>query len=526
MAERDDITQRDSLDDDRGDARRDPFADAPSEESDADETPDACTVIYGAGDDNEANERIDELIDSENATPDALALLIEEQEPADAAESLAKLDKGESAQVLRRMEEESAADALAHMDLALAKTVIMDLDATEAAELLEFMDPDDAVDLLQALSRAQSAEVLRHMPRRLAAHLGKLAQYPPESAGGLMNTDVLFLPPGLTVQRAIDFLRNDSIFRDPDNTIEDLYCLDEHQRLVGWLSLRQLLLAQPGERIEDLMEREVDAIKPDLDREEVAREFSKYDHITLPVIDEDTRLLGVVTVDDVLDIIEAEATEDAQKQVGVGVGESTSSTVPRKLRGRSPWLIVNLFTSTVSAIVVLNFDALISQLALLAVIMPVIANQAGNAGQQSLAVTLRGIVLGEVREGRSGLLLLRETIVGTISGFVNGLLVFTGAAIIGYLGIVEGVNYKLGAVAWIAMVGALTVGCLAGASIPLLMRKFGFDPATASTIFLTMLTDSLSFLTFLGLAYALQGWLLDPATATTVGDAVNAITAR
>lgn len=521
MPEREDIPPQDALS-----SRPDPLTDGPSEETDTDETSDACTVIYDAGADDESVERIDELIDSENATPDVLAPLLEQQEPADAAEALSKMDSEESVEVLRRMEEEAAADALAHMDLALAKTVIMDLDPREAAELLECMDPDDAVDLLQALPREQASDVLRHMPRRLAAHLGKLAQYPPESAGGLMNTDVLFLPPGLTVERAIDFLRRDPIFRDPDNLIEDLYCLDDQQRLVGWLSLRSILLAEPDTPIETLMEREVDALRPDLDREEVAREFAKYDHLSLPVIDSDNRLLGVVTVDDVLDIVQAEATEDAQKQVGVGVGESAASTVPRKLRGRSPWLIVNLFTSTVSAIVVLNFDALISQLALLAVIMPVIANQAGNAGQQSLAVTLRGIVLGEVRDGRSLPLLLRETAVGTISGLINGLLVFTGAALIGALGLIEGVNYKLGAVAWIAMVGALTVGCFAGSSIPLVMRRLGFDPATASTIFLTMLTDSLSFLTFLGLAFALQGWLLEPDAARTVGDVVSALAPR
>jgi magnesium transporter len=523
MAERDDISRPDDRPDE---PTRDFGLDVPSEESDTDETSDACTVIYDAGEDDESYERLDELIDSEDATPDALALLMEEQEPADAAEALSRLESDESVEVIRRMEEEAAADALAHMDLALAKTVIMDLDAHEAAELLEFMDPDDAVDLLQALTKAQAADVLRHMPRRLAAHLGKLAQYPPESAGGLMNTDVLFLPPGLTVGRAIEFLRNDAIFRDPDNLVEDLYCLDDSQRLVGWLSLRQLLLARPEEKVEVLMDREVDALRPDLDREEVAREFAKYDHLSLPVIDEDNRLLGVVTVDDVLDIVEAEATEDAQKQVGVGVGESSSSTVPRKLRGRSPWLIVNLFTSTVSAIVVLNFEGLITQLAMLAVIMPVIANQAGNAGQQSLAVTLRGIVLGEVKDGRSFPLLMRETAVGTISGFINGLLVFTGAAIVGSLGLVEGVNYRLGAVAWVAMVGALTVGCFAGSSIPLVMRKLGFDPATASTIFLTMLTDSLSFLTFLGLAFSLQGWLMEPGAASTVGETMGSLLTR
>lgn len=511
MPEReDDIRPDDNLDprDTRGDSRaRDPLDGAPSEESDTDETADACVVIYEPGESTDLDTRIEEMLDSEDATPDMLATLLEEVEPADAAESLSQLDSEESTEVIRRMEEESAADALAHMDLALAKTVLMDLDPPEAAELLGFMDPDDAVDLLQAMPRDQSAKILLQMPRHLAAHLGKLAQYAPETAGGLMSTDVIALPPGLTVAKAIEFLRNDPVFRDEDISAEDIYCLDAQHRLIGYISLRHMLLADPAHRIEDLMEHEVDAIRPETDREDVAREFAKYDHLTLPVIDQDNRLLGAVTIDDVLDIVEAEATEDAQKQVGVGVGESASSSVPRKLRGRSPWLIVNLFTSTVAAIVVLNFEGLIAQFAILAVFMPVIANQSGNAGQQSLAVTLRGIVLGEVKKGRSLPLLLRETAVGTVSGFLNGMLVFTGAAILGWLGL-WGVNYKFGLVAWVAMTGALTVGCAAGASIPIVMRRLGFDPATASTIFLTMLTDSLSFLTFLGLAFVMQDWLV------------------
>jgi magnesium transporter len=271
--------------------------------------------------------------------------------------------------------------------------------------------------------------------------------------------------------------------------------------------MRALLLADPSQRVMQISEKQVDAVKPDLDRDDVAREFEKYDYLVLPVVDEEDRMLGVITVDDVVDVIRQEGTEDAQAMVGAGREEAVFSSIADKLRGRLPWLFVNLFTSSLAALVVWMFGGLIAELAILAVVMGMIANQAGNAGQQSLAVTLRGIVLDEVHVGSALRLVRRETIVGLVNGSVCGVLVGAAVGTIEYVQAPETTMWKLGVVVAVAMTVALAVGTLVGSSLPLVVRRFGADPATASTIFLTMVTDSMSFLAFLGLASALSGWI-------------------
>jgi magnesium transporter len=209
----------------------------------------------------------------------------------------------------------------------------------------------------------------------------------------------------------------------------------------------------------------------------------------------------VITVDDIIDSIRAEGTEDAQVMVGAGREELVFSSVADKLKGRIPWLVVNLITSAVGAMVVLQFEGLIAEIAILAVLMPVIANQSGNAGQQSLAVTLRGIVLDQVNSKVAGRLIVRESLVGLINGAIAGVLV---GLLVTLLSMATGEgSWRLGAVIAASMTCSLTVGTFTGTGLPMLMRRLGADPATASTIFLTMVTDSLSFLIFLGMASAL-----------------------
>ena len=217
-------------------------------------------------------------------------------------------------------------------------------------------------------------------------------------------------------------------------------------------------------------------------------------------------LVDGLQVDDVIEIIRAESTEDAQRMVGAGKEELVYSTALEKLKGRFPWLFVNLITSSLAAIVVLQFEGLIAEIAILAVLMPVIANQAGNAGQQSLAVTLRGIVLDQVRPNKAMPLILREFLVGVINGMIGGVIV---GVVIGIGALLSGqVSWQLGIVAGLAMTAALAIGTITGSSLPIIMRRLGFDPATASTIFLTMVTDSMSFFVFLGLAALMQSWLI------------------
>jgi magnesium transporter len=449
------------------------------------------------------DERVEEMLEH-TIDVSALAPEVSQQEPSDAADTLERLTSDDRSELIDLMEDEAAAQALSEMVEPLASMVIEELPAEDAAKYLTLMDPDDAADLLQNLDPVIAEAIYAALPRDEAEELRTLARYPSETAGGIMTTDYVAVRDTDTARKAIYALRD---HEDLDEDTTSVFVIDEHHRLVGQLTLLQLVLAKRSSLIADVMEREVNAVRATLDREEVATEFDRHDYLVLPVIDNEGHLVGVVTVDDVIDIIREEATEDAQKMVGAAAGEAVYSGLFDKLKGRFPWLLVNLLTSFVAAVVVLRFSGLVEQLAILAVLMPVIANQAGNAGHQSLAVTLRGLVLGEVRDERVWPLLGRETALGFITGTIVGLLVAVVVTVTSLVMPTTQASWQLGLVVAFSMSGALTIGCLFGSGMPLLMHRLGADPATASTIFLTMLTDSVSFLAFLGLASLLQSWL-------------------
>lgn len=456
--------------------------------------------------------RVDEMLAGE-PLPEELAVRVSEQEPADAADMLERLDRQEQAEVVHLMAVEAAADALAHMELPLAKTVLLDLEPDEAAQLLEQMDPDDAADLLQELPRDRRQPILRTLHPRRAAVLGKLALYDPETAGGIMTTDIGVVRASMTIGQAIESLKRHELGDEQT----EVYCVDEHKRLVGTIGLRDLLVLDNDERVEDHMEPDVDRVAPDVDREEAARMVERYDLLTLPVVDDEGRILGMITVDDVVDIIAAEATEDAYKQVGAGEAEAVYSSVLDKLRGRTPWLLANLLMAQLGAAVILYYEGLIKAIPIVAVVFPIIANQSGNSGHQSMAITLRGLVLGEIRRERVWPLIRREIAFGVLMGLLIGAVFGVAAGLLGsFFGsaILEesaGVSWLwLGVVSGLAMAGALTVSCLIGTSVPLVMDRLGFDPATASSIFVTMLTDAISYATFLTLVLVMRGALIVP----------------
>lgn len=477
--------------------------DHPSTESLGEGVSSSETVIDNPTDPSPQDDLVAALLEH-SLDVSVLASAVEAQQPADAADTLETLDESEAADILEQMELDNAADALSHMVAPLAVSVLEDLveeDPGYAARLVGEMPADDAADLLQFAPDDVMEAVLRHMPPRQRMIVDRLLAFDPETAGGLMNPLVLEVGESLVVREAVEVVRN----ADPDTETHHVFVVDADGRLAGILDLRRLVISKADERVGDICERHVDAIPPDLDREEVALEFEKYDYRALPVVDDANHLLGVVTVDEVLESIRAEGTEDAQKMVGAGREEMVFSTTAEKLKSRIPWLVVNLITSSVGALVVLQFEGLIAEIAILAVLMPVIANQSGNAGQQSLAVTLRGIVLDQVNEKVAARLLLRETMVGAINGLIAGVLV--GSLVAG-ISLASGSDtWRLGAVIAISMTCSLTIGTFTGTGLPILMRRLGADPATASTIFLTMVTDSLSFLIFLGTAASLAGWL-------------------
>jgi len=434
-----------------------------------------------------------------------LAEAVERQEAADAADTLEQIEEREVVDVLVAMDERAAADALAEMEGPLAEGVIEDLRdegrVDYAARLVQLMAPDDAADLLQQIRKDDLREALfREIPAADAVTLRRLVAYDEETAAGLMTTDFISCREDMTVAEATEIIRASEIPED----VNHLPVTDGRQRIVGTLSLRALLLSRPETRIASLLQPSARIIRADLDREAVAREFDRYDLSMLPVVDDGDRLLGIVTVDDVIDIIREEQTEDVQKIVGAGAEEAVYSRVVVKIRGRLKWLVTSLFLTLGAALVILFYEELIQKYWIVAVLMPVIAATVGNAGHQALAVTLRGIVLDEVRRERVWPLLLREGIVGLLNGLAVGAIIFGVVAVASSL--VDGASWQIGLVAGVALAVSMCAGTLAGSAIPLIMRRLGADPAQSSAIFLIMLTDGAAFATFLGLASIMARW--------------------
>jgi len=450
-----------------------------------------------------------EAIAREHPEPQALAEAIAEERAPDVADVLE--DRPDSAvEVVAELGVDDAAEVLSHMELSLAAGVLEELiDADlirEATDLLEGMEPDDAADLLNELQPSDRNHIFVAMDAALARRLRTLCAYDEDTAGGIMNPDALALEAGISVRHSVDKIRT----WETSEHVTHLPLVDGEQRLLGMLPLRRLLLAPPDSLVDGLIDETYESLPVELDQESVAAAFDRHDYVLMPVVDDLDRLLGIITVDDVIDIIREEATEDAQKQVGAGGYEAVWSTAIEKYRGRTPWLMVSVLSLIPALGVVALFEDTIEQVAVLAVLMPLAAAITGNAGHQALAVTLRGITLNEMRRVRIGRLLRRELVVGLSSGLSLGVLVVVLLAALGWVapGVLMGQdNWKLGSILGLSMTVSLGVGTIAGVSIPLVMRRLGFDPAQSSAIFLIMITDAIGLLSFLGFAALGLKWL-------------------
>jgi len=461
------------------------------------------------------DERVAALLDADDVVIPDLAEAVEAQEAPDAAVTLEHLNEEEATEVIAAMDDQSAADAIAEMQIPLAAGIIEDLldegETAYATDLLRRMATDDAVDLLQALPDSYRERALTAFSLAESKELRRLVGYPADSAAGLMTVDYLALTNDQTVSAATEAIRRAEI----PAQVNHLPVIDEKGHMTGIVGLRDLLLAPESRRIGDVMDRSFRAVRAGLDQESVASEFEKYDLVMLPVVDDADRLLGLITVDDVIEIIREEETEDAQRTVGAGAGEAVFSGVGEKLRGRFPWLVVSSLLSVPASLIVLHFEWLIADLAVLAGLMPMIAALTGNAGNQALAVTLRGIVLNEVRPDRVAPLIRREFGVGLLNGAMLGVLIGLGVLLLSLF--VDGASWRLGVVVSIAMPFAMGIGTLSGALLPIVLRRLGADPAQSSVIFLIMITDATSFASFLGLAFVLHDWLIDVVPSVAAG---------
>ncbi len=451
---------------------------------------------------SQEDERVADLM-AHTIDVSALATAVTKQKAADAADTLEDLDDVEAVEVIELMEDQAAADALAEMEVPLAVTIIEDLsedDLTQyASTLLSLLAPDDAVSIIRGLGDEFVEPLFVSMDVVSARKLRNLCDYEEESAAGIMTTDFVSLSEDLTITEVVEVLRE----RELPEHVQDLPVVNKQDELVGVVSLHALLIGMSAATVAETMEQKVVAVHSYTDREQVAREFERYGYEMLPVIDASNRLLGIITVDDVIDIIEEEQTEDVQKTVGAGAGEAVYSGIGEKLKGRMPWLIVSAVMMLPATYIVLGFESMIKEVALLAVFMPLIAALAGNAGHQALAVTLRGIVLDEVRPDRIFPLMRRELTVGLLTGVTIG----SAVAVLLWIFSDGELATRLGIIFACAMVVSMGVGTFTGAAIPLVMKRVGADPAQASAIFLIMITDAVAFSTLLGFAWTTLQWM-------------------
>lgn len=434
-------------------------------------------------------------------TTDHLVMLAEMGHEEQVQEAMRRLHPADAAELLDAIEEDDLRSRLfAHLDTARAaavlsllgdsarETLLDSLPETRLRGFLTALESDDAADILAELPREKVERLLQAIPPRLSADVRDLLRYDEESAGGIMQREFVALPPDATVDDGIDAVRRRAA-DVPD--IHNIFVVDEQHRLIGVLPIRQLILANPRTALRNLMQTPVTA-HTGMDQEEVANLFSKYDLLSLPVVDASGTLVGRITVDDVVDVIEEEASEDIYRLAGLSDQASVHESVRDSVRRRLPWLILNLGTCFLSASVVALFESTIKSLAIAAAFMTMVAGSGGNAGVQTLALVVRGIALGELTFLNARRVVWKEFMTGAVNGLVLGLV----AAGLAYAW--KGVPI-LGVVVALAIVGNLCIAALVGVLIPLGLKWCGVDPAIASAVVLTTFTDCCGFFFFLGL---------------------------
>jgi magnesium transporter len=441
--------------------------------------------------------KLDVIVDSVRrllrvgATANLLNLL-QKQHPADLAQLLSALQDRErhaAFSVLIERNGRLAMEALSELGPETGASLLADRSADEIARFVQELPSDDAAALIDYLPEELSSAVLELMRRKESETVENLLEYPEQTAGRIMNPKVFALSEELTVGEAITELQSS---RDVEMVFY-VYVVDVRRHLVGVVSLRRLLLVAPETPLKRIMTSDLISVRVDTDQEEVARQVASYNLLAIPVVDEENKLAGVITVDDVIDVIKDEATEDIYRLAGVSGDERVFTPPMESLRLRMPWLAINLVTAFLAASVVGLFEGTIARVTVLAVFMPIVAGMGGNAATQTLTVIVRGIALGELTWANARKALLKEMVVGVGNGVTIGVLaagvawLFRGDPMIGLL---------LAA----AMVINLSVAASAGTLIPLGLRAMKVDPALGSSVFITTLTDMAGFASFLGLA--------------------------
>ncbi|HET9814875.1 MAG TPA: magnesium transporter [Xanthobacteraceae bacterium] len=380
--------------------------------------------------------------------------------------------------------------ALTEVDATIREAILKELGAAAVADGVRELESDDAVAILADLPQDEQTEILEKLPARERVTLARILLYPENSAGRRMQTEFIAVPPTWTVGQTIDHLRETP---DEPDRFWELYCVDAADRLQGTVALDRLLRTKRPVPIGELIDEEMHPVRVSDDQEDVARLFEHYDLVSTPVVDANDRLVGVITFDDIIDVIEEAAEEEIRALGGVGREEELSDPVWYVARGRFNWLLVNLATAFLASSVLGLFEGELQKMVALAILAPIVASQGGNAATQTMTVAVRALATRELSSLNAARLVLREVLVGLVNGLAFA--VITGVAAAAWFKLPD-----LGLVIGLAMICNLVAGALGGILVPLVLQHFRADPAISSGVFVTTVTDVVGFFSFLGIA--------------------------
>ena len=422
---------------------------------------------------------------------------IDEIHPVDFLEALGEFDD-DPLIILEKLPDEYVALLLDYAEDDEKFNLLSLFSKNRQAQIISEMSSDELVDLLGTLDEDEQNEIITNMNTEEVEEVKTLLSYDPESAGGIMATEFISIKETDTVNETINYLRTMA----PDSeTPYYIYVVDDLDVLKGVVPLRQIIVSTPDTLIKDIMIENIISAPVDMDQEEVSHIFEKYGFMAIPVVDHNGKILGIITVDDVMEIMKEEYTEDMFRLAGLDEEEKVAGTVIGAIKSRLPWLLVNLVTATLAAKTVSLFENTIAQIVALATFMPMVAGMGGNAGSQTLTLIIRGIAIGEINYENQAGILKKEIAIGIINGLCLGL-------VVGVLGYFWVGSLAFGFVIGTAMLLNLIVATISGYLVPVLLKKVGIDPALASAVFVTTVTDVLGFFFFLGLATVMLQYLI------------------
>ncbi len=438
-----------------------------------------------------SDDQISEIIEAVHAqNSDAVRHLLEELSATDIAELIAKISDDERHELLSTYSEMLDPEAFADMDPELRRSAFHDMPSQEIVAIISELQSHDALELIINLDEDLQKDIIRKLSVKMRTAVQEGLNFPEDSAGRLMQREFVAIPQFWSAGKTIDYLRTAA--DDLPEDFFDIFVINPAYHIIGQIPLNKLIRADRDEKIEELTLDETHPIPANTDQEEVAHIFRRDDTASAPVVDENNRLIGVITIDDVIDVIDEEAGEDILKMAGVDQGDlyrAVLSTTGTRFR----WLFINLLTAILASVVISFFDASIEQIVALAILMPIVASMGGNAGTQALTVAVRALATREISSTNTGRVIWKEVLVGSLNGIAFATI--AGAITTFWFG-----DVMLGIVIALAMVINLFVAGLFGASIPILINRFGGDPAVSSTVLLTTITDVVGFFAFLGLA--------------------------